>query len=68
MQMSDRTLPVLAAVIRNSPDMIAFWIDTLCVPAEQPQRNATLRSMGFIYNLAADVFIALSEPTLIVID
>lgn len=67
-QMSDRTLPVLAAVIRNSSDMSAFWIDTFCVPAEQPQRSATLRSMGFIYNLAADVFVALSEPTFTVID
>lgn len=67
-QMSDQTLPVLAAVIRNSPDTSAFWIDTLCVPAEQPQRSATLRSMGFIYNLAADVFVALSKPTFTVIE
>lgn len=66
-QMSDRTLPVLTAVIRNSSDTSAFWVDTFCVPTEQPQRSATLRSMGFIYNLAADVFVALSEPTSTVI-
>lgn len=67
-EMSDRTLPVLATVIRNSPDTSAFWIDTFCVPAKQPQRSATLRSMGFIYNLAAGVFVALSVPTFNVID
>lgn len=67
-QMSDRTLPVLATVIRNSPDTLAFWIDTFCVPAKQPQRSATLRSMGFIYNLAADLFVALSAPTFTIID
>lgn len=67
-QMSDQTLPVLATVIRNSPDTSAFWIDTFCVPAKQPQRSATLRSMGFIYNLAADLFVALSVPTFTVID
>lgn len=67
-QMSDRTLPVLAMVIRNSPNTSAFWIDTFCVPAKQPLRSATLRSMGFIYNLAADVFVALSVSTFNVID
>lgn len=67
-QMSDRTLPVLATVIRNSPDTSAFWIDTFCVPAKEPQRSATLRSMGFIYNLATDLFVALSVPTFTVID
>lgn len=67
-QMSDRTLHVLATVIRNSPNMKAFWIDTLCLPAGQPQRSATLRSMGFIYSLAANGFVALSEPTFTVLD
>lgn len=65
--MSDQTLPALAAVIRNS-SASAFWIDVFCVPAEQPQRGATLESMGFIYNLAYAVFVALSSPAFAILD
>lgn len=60
--------PVLATLLLNSPDTSAFWIDTFCVPAKQPQRSATLRSMGFIYNLTADLFVVLSVVTFTVID
>lgn len=65
--MSDQTLPAVAAVMRNCSST-AFWTDSFCVPADQPRRSATLESMGFIYNLASAVFIALSAPTFAVLD
>ena len=65
--MSDQTLPALAAVTRNS-SASAFWIDAFCIPAKQPQRSATLESMGFIYNLAFAVFVALSGPAFAILN
>lgn len=39
----------------------AIWIDALCVPSHDPARSACLRSLGAIYNSAAQVFAVLSE-------
>lgn len=60
--MSTRTVPALAAAIR-SRQYSAFWTDVFCLPTDEPQRQATLESMGFIYSLAEEVVIALSEAT-----
>lgn len=65
--MSDQTILAFAAVIRHAPSS-AFWIDTFCIPSEQPQLSATLQSIGFIYNLASEVFACLSRPTFAVLD
>jgi hypothetical protein len=60
--MSDQTLPALVAAIENS-NCSAFWIDAFCIPLAQPQRRATLESMGFIYSQASQVIVSLSEPS-----
>ncbi|PVH82163.1 hypothetical protein DL98DRAFT_653512 [Cadophora sp. DSE1049] len=66
---SDQTRPVLEAVIRAAEVIYrdlggerieAFWIDALCIPQlEGSPRLKTLESMGFIYNAAMSVIIAL---------
>ncbi|KAH7411148.1 hypothetical protein BKA64DRAFT_662816 [Cadophora sp. MPI-SDFR-AT-0126] len=68
---SDQTRPVLEAVIRaaevihrdlGGEKIEAFWIDALCIPQlEGSPRLKTLESMGFIYNAAASVIIALKS-------
>lgn len=40
----------------------AMWIDALCMPSHDPALAACLRSLGTIYNSAAQVFVVLSEP------
>lgn len=65
--MSDRTVPALAAAMRASK-LSAFWIDAFCIPTLQPMRGATLESMGFIYSLAAEVIVSLSEHTFPVLE
>jgi len=63
-RMSTCTLTALAAAMRNST-VSAFWIDAFCIPVVEPQRRATLESMGFIYHLAAETIVVLSgaKPT-----
>ncbi|KAK0120735.1 hypothetical protein ONS96_010936 [Cadophora gregata f. sp. sojae] len=66
---SDQTRPVLEAVIRaaevlhrdlGGEKIEGFWIDALCIPhSEGSPRLKTLESMGFIYNAAMSVIIAL---------
>ena len=68
--MSAKTIPALAAAIRHhfhsqpqdDTHSAAFWVDSLCIPATQPDRHATLHSMGFIYSRAAAVVVTLSGP------
>lgn len=64
---SDQTLPALGAAVRSFPAS-AFWIDVFCVPDEQPQRNATLRSMGFIYHMASGIVVSFSGPIFAVLE
>lgn len=60
--MSAQTLPVLIAAMRSTRAK-ALWIDALCVPARDPQRRATLESMGFIYSRAIQTVIVLSASS-----
>jgi len=60
--MSDQTLPALVAAMGNS-NCSSFWIDAFCIPLAQPQRRATLESMGFIYSQASQVVVSLSETS-----
>lgn len=39
----------------------AFWIDALCVPPQESDKAACLRSLGVIYSSAWQVFVILSE-------
>lgn len=66
-KMSDHTLPALTAAMRD-PSLTAFWIDAFCVPVAQPQKGATLESMGAIYGRAARVVVVLSNTTWHAID
>jgi hypothetical protein len=59
---SRHTLPALAAAISNDIGR-TFWIDDLCIPTDEPSRQATLESMGFIYSHAKYVVVALSDAT-----
>ena len=61
--MSTHTIPALTAAIRSRKSK-AFWTDVFCVPsAEGPKRQATLESMGFIYSLASEAVIVLSDSS-----
>lgn len=60
---SSHTLPALSAAMRTSPQR-AFWIDAFCIPEEQPQRSATLESMGYIYSRAAEVVVVLTDQSM----
>ncbi|TCD60855.1 hypothetical protein EIP91_009404 [Steccherinum ochraceum] len=57
--MSDRTLPVLSAAIRNT-EFEAFWVDAFCVPTDPAHRGPTLESMGYIYSRAKQVVAVLA--------
>ncbi|THH30308.1 hypothetical protein EUX98_g3878 [Antrodiella citrinella] len=57
--MSDRTLTVLCAAIRNS-HFDAFWIDAFCVPVDPVYKGPTLESMGYIYAQALKVIAVLA--------
>ncbi|WP_299938252.1 HET domain-containing protein [uncultured Pelagimonas sp.] len=46
------------AAVNASP---AFWVDALCVPAEDPARNVCLQSMGEIFSSAFQVLVVLGE-------
>ena len=59
---SDQTIPALATAIRST-NLRAFWTDFFCVPTKQPQRQATLEGMGFIFSRAAQVIAVLSQPS-----
>jgi hypothetical protein len=59
---SKHTLPALAAAISNEIGH-TFWIDDLCIPIEEPSRQATLESMGFIYSRAKYVAVSFSDAT-----
>ncbi|KAI9853646.1 MAG: hypothetical protein M1813_002037 [Trichoglossum hirsutum] len=61
-KISKRTLPALAATIRNH-DCRFFWIDAFCIPPRHPEKGATLQSMGFIYSCAKQVVVVLSGST-----
>lgn len=60
--MSDRTLTVLCAAIKNS-SFEAFWIDAFCVPSDPVRKGATLESMGYIYSRAARVIAVLAPKS-----
>ena len=60
--MSTHTIPSLLAAI-HARKSNAFWTDVLCVPQKNPQRQATLESMGYIYSLASEVIIVLAPST-----
>ena len=57
-EMSSRTIPTLAAAMRAQKSN-AFWTDVFCVPAEGPERQATLMNMGYIYGHCAETIIVL---------
>lgn len=59
--LSSWTLPVLSAAMSCRPECHRFWIDALCVPVEQEAKRFTLASMGFIYSMAKEVMVVLSE-------
>lgn len=61
-EMSNRTIPSLAAAIRAQKSN-AFWTDVFCVPAEEPERQATLMNMGYIYGHCAETIIVLSPAS-----
>ena len=58
---SDRTLPALATVIKHRPSCKRVWIDALSVPEEPQERAHCLENMGYIYSLAKEVFVVLSR-------
>ncbi|KAI1170250.1 hypothetical protein F4777DRAFT_592080 [Nemania sp. FL0916] len=58
---SDRTRPALEAVVAHRPSCKRIWVDAYCVPAEAPERNQTLQSMGFVYSRAEEVITVLSS-------
>lgn len=61
-EMSDHTVPSLAAAIRHSP-VLAFWMDAFSVPADPVAKSATLESMGYIYGHAKTVIAVLSPSS-----
>ncbi|KAI0073175.1 hypothetical protein K474DRAFT_1666913 [Panus rudis PR-1116 ss-1] len=61
-QMSDRTIAVLSAAMRNS-SLHAFWIDALCLPVDPISRSSTLESMGYIYSRADRVIAVVGAET-----
>lgn len=60
--MSSRAIPALEVTIAAlDPD--AIWLDSVCVPSQEPVRTMCLRSMGAIYAAAKDVVAVLSIPS-----
>ena len=64
---SDNTLPSLAAAISSSHLGSAFWIDAFCIPNDD-KKQATLESMGFIYSRAKQVVVAFSGASFAAIE
>ena len=60
--MSTRTMVALALAAGVEPPG-ALWVDSFCVPAEEPGRSACLRSMGAIYGRASHVVVVLSPAS-----
>jgi hypothetical protein len=59
---SDRTVPAIEATVRALRP-VAIWVDALCVPPEEPERTACLRSMGAIFSSASEVVAVLSPAS-----
>ena len=59
--MSTHTIPAFVAAIRAMKSSGAIWIDTFCVPHDEPAKRFTLESMGFIYSQCEEVIVMLSS-------
>ena len=57
---SDRAMPVIEATIK-ALQPAAIWIDSLCVPSQDPARAACLQRLGAIYGTATQVAAVLSK-------
>jgi hypothetical protein len=58
-QMPDQTRPALAAAMKSSN--VSSFGSMPSIPMTQPQRSATLESMGCIYSAATEVIVALAQ-------